>query len=67
MKSLLVRCAREDELHAEELASAVARAKDAKESEELAWSEFEEMRVEVAEAKAREAVLREIVERNLLK
>ena len=78
VRSLLERSAREARWHADELqavraecASDVARAQsrveEVQEFEAQAWKESEDMQERVAAANAREAVLREIVERNLLK
>ena len=78
VRGLLERLAREERWHADELqavraecasdvARAESRAEELQEFEARAWKESEDMQVRVAEANAREAVLREIVERNLLK
>ena len=52
---------------ASDVARAQSRVEEVQEFEALAWKESEDMQERVAAANAREAVLREIVERNLLK
>ena len=74
VKSLLARCVREQEEHAEDLKQVredCARAEASEAEWHKDWQEMRESELQARqsalEAKARESALREIVERNLLK
>ena len=52
----------EREEHAREVASLRRSAKEASDAEEHAWREWQRMKLEAAEAQAREAALREVLQ-----
>ena len=78
VKRLLEERSEQEQYHAEDLAMQreehlrevdrlTRRADEAAESEEHAWQEWERMKLEVSEAQAREAALRELLEGMLRK